>query len=400
MLIIQLTILYKILLLNINFAGYTTEHFLWFKTKQKYSIKLKRLFLFFGILFFLLTTSIYLTAQVDNKITKVVIDAGHGGKDPGALGSRSKEKNITLSVALKTGKYIEENLKDVEVIYTRKTDVFIELHKRAQIANESGADVFISIHCNSNKSSQPKGAETYVMGLHKTQDNLDVAKTENAAIYYEEDYKTQYEGFNPNADEDYILLSMFQSATIDESINLAQKVETQFRDRVGRKDRGVKQAGFWVLYKTTMPGVLIELGFLSNPAEEKFLLSEEGQDYMASAIYRAFKQYKKEFEEANSDLKPVVVETKPKQIVYYRVQFASYKKKKSPDFRKFRGVEDIRMFTRDGLFKYLTGNFTSYSDALALKEKMRKKGFKDAFVVAFLNEERISLKEAKAINKK
>jgi len=395
-----LTILYKILLLNINFAGYTTEHFLWFKTKQKYSIKLKRLFLFFGILFFLLTTSIYLTAQVDNKITKVVIDAGHGGKDPGALGSRSKEKNITLSVALKTGKYIEENLKDVEVIYTRKTDVFIELHKRAQIANESGADVFISIHCNSNKSSQPKGAETYVMGLHKTQDNLDVAKTENAAIYYEEDYKTQYEGFNPNADEDYILLSMFQSATIDESINLAQKVETQFRDRVGRKDRGVKQAGFWVLYKTTMPGVLIELGFLSNPAEEKFLLSEEGQDYMASAIYRAFKQYKKEFEEANSDLKPVVVETKPKQIVYYRVQFASYKKKKSPDFRKFRGVEDIRMFTRDGLFKYLTGNFTSYSDALALKEKMRKKGFKDAFVVAFLNEERISLKEAKAINKK
>ncbi len=395
-----MTILYKILLLNINFAGYTTEHFLWFKTKQKYSIKLKRLFLFFGILFFLLTTSIYLTAQVDNKITKVVIDAGHGGKDPGALGSRSKEKNITLSVALKTGKYIEENLKDVEVIYTRKTDVFIELHKRAQIANESGADVFISIHCNSNKSSQPKGAETYVMGLHKTQDNLDVAKTENAAIYYEEDYKTQYEGFNPNADEDYILLSMFQSATIDESINLAQKVETQFRDRVGRKDRGVKQAGFWVLYKTTMPGVLIELGFLSNPAEEKFLLSEEGQDYMASAIYRAFKQYKKEFEEANSDLKPVVVETKPKQIVYYRVQFASYKKKKSPDFRKFRGVEDIRMFTRDGLFKYLTGNFTSYSDALALKEKMRKKGFKDAFVVAFLNEERISLKEAKAINKK
>ena len=349
---------------------------------------------------FALTISTELIAQVDNKITKVVIDAGHGGKDPGALGSKSKEKNITLSVALKTGKYIEENFDDVKVIYTRKTDTFIELHKRAQIANESGADVFISIHCNSNSSSQPRGAETYVMGLHKTQDNLDVAKTENAAIFYEEDYKTQYEGFNPNADEDYILLSMFQSASINESIDLAQKVEAQFRERVGRKDRGVKQAGFWVLYKTTMPGILIELGFLSNPAEEKFLMSEKGQVYMASAIYRAFKEYKQEFEEANKDLKPVVVKEEPKQIVYYRVQFASYKKERSLDFRKFRGLSDIKMYKQDGQFKYTTGNFTKFSDASELKSEMRKKGYKDAFIVAFLNEEKISLKEAKAVSEK
>jgi N-acetylmuramoyl-L-alanine amidase len=395
-----LTILYKILLLNINFAGLVTEQFLRFKTKQKYSIKLKRIFLFFGILLFALTISTQLIAQVDNKITKVVIDAGHGGKDPGALGSKSKEKNITLSVALKTGKYIEENFKDVKVIYTRKTDKFIELHKRAQIANESGADVFISIHCNSNKSSAPRGSETYVMGLHKTQDNLDVAKTENAAIFYEDDYKTQYEGFNPNADEDYILLSMFQSATINESINLAQKVETQFRDRVGRKDRGVKQAGFWVLYKTTMPGILIELGFLSNPAEEKFLMSEEGQVYMASAIYRAFKEYKQEFEEANKDLKPVVTKEEPKQIVYFRVQFASYKKERSLDFRKFRGLKDIRMYNENGQYKYTTGNFTSFDDAVVLKEEMRKKGFKDAFIVAFLDEKKISLKEARELEGK
>lgn len=361
---------------------------------------MKRFFLIFGILFLSLTISVRLVAQVDNKITKVVIDAGHGGKDPGALGSKSKEKNITLSVALKTGKYIEENLKDVKVIYTRKTDEFIELHKRAQIANESGADVFISIHCNSNKSAQPRGSETYVMGLHKTQDNLDVAKTENAAIFYEDDYKTQYEGFDPNADEDYILLSMFQSATINESIDLAQKVETQFRDRVGRKDRGVKQAGFWVLYKTTMPGILIELGFLSNPAEEKFLLSEQGQDYMASAIYRAFRDYKEEFEEMNKDLKPVVVQKEEKPPVYYRVQFASYKKERSLDFRKFRGLSDVKMYKENDQYKYTSGNFVSFSEASKLKTEMRNKGFKDAFIVAFLNEKKITLKEAKAISEK
>ena len=360
---------------------------------------MKRIFLFFGILFFLLTISRELIAQVDNKVTKVVIDAGHGGKDPGALGHKSKEKNIALSVALKAGKYIEENLEDVKVIYTRKTDIFIELHKRAQIANESGADVFISIHCNSNKSSLPFGSETYVMGLHKTQDNLDVAKTENAAIFYEEDYKTQYEGFNPNADEDYILLSMFQSATINESIDLAQKTETQFRDRVGRKDRGVKQAGFWVLYKTTMPGILIELGFLSNSAEEKFLLSEEGQVYMASAIYRAFKEYKKDFEEANKDLKPVVTETEAKPVVYYRVQFASYKKERSLDFRKFRGLSDIKMSMQDGQYKYTTGNFVSFNDASTLKSELRKNGYEDAFVVAFFNDKKITLNEAKALQK-
>jgi N-acetylmuramoyl-L-alanine amidase len=193
---------------------------------------------------------------------------------------------------------------------------------------------------------------------------------------------------------------MFQSATINESINLAQKVETQFRDRVGRKDRGVKQAGFWVLYKTTMPGILIELGFLSNPAEEKFLMSEEGQVYMASAIYRAFKEYKQEFEEANKDLKPVVTKEEPKQIVYFRVQFASYKKERSLDFRKFRGLKDIRMYNENGQYKYTTGNFTSFDDAVVLKEEMRKKGFKDAVIVAFLDEKKISLKEARELEGK
>ena len=339
--------------------------------------------------------------QSGKVISKVVIDAGHGGKDPGALGAQSYEKDIVLAVALKTGAYIEENLEGVEVVYTRKEDVFVELHKRAQIANESGADVFISIHCNSNKSSRPYGSETYVMGLHKTEDNLDVAKTENAAIYYEDDYDVQYEGFNPNSDEDYIVLSMFQSSNIDQSIDLSSKVQKQFEERVGRKNRGVKQAGFWVLYKTTMPGILIELGFLSHSNEEKFLMSEDGQTYLASAIYRAFRDYKAEYEASNTDLKPVTaVVLEPEKEIKYRVQFASYKKEKSLDFRKFRGLQDIRMYEHGGLYKYTTGDFDTLDEAQELKKELKQQGYKDIFVVAFLDQERISLEEAKTISNK
>ncbi|MCD4694660.1 MAG: N-acetylmuramoyl-L-alanine amidase [Bacteroidales bacterium] len=362
---------------------------------------MKRKILIFGILFIASLLTNYAGAQVKNMIKKVVIDAGHGGKDPGALGKHSREKDIVLSVALKAGKYIEDNFKDVEVIYTRKTDVFVELHKRAQIANESGADVFISIHCNSNKSSSPYGAETFVMGLHKSEDNLEVAKTENAAIFYEEDYTTQYEGFNPNSDEDYIILSMFQSVNIDQSINLSSKVQLQFKERVGRRDRGVKQAGFWVLYKTTMPGILVELGFLSNPTEEKYLLLEESQVYLASAIYRAFKEYKEEFEEENKDLRAVVEpnpEINSQPAVFYRVQFASYKREKSLDFRKFRGLDHIMIYEHNGMFKYTTGNETEIEKISMLKKELINKGYKDVFIVAFRGEERISLDEAKKIN--
>lgn len=360
---------------------------------------MKRLLIFFGILLLFVYTADQGFSQVDNKVTKVIIDPGHGGKDPGALGKNSKEKDIVLTVSLKAGNYITENLNDVEVIYTRTNDEFIELHKRAQVANESGADVFISIHCNSNKSSQPFGAETYVMGLHKSTDNLDVAKTENAAIYYEEDYATQYEGFNPNADEDYILLTMFQSANIEQSIDLSSKVQYELKENGKRRDRGVKQAGFWVLYKTTMPGILIELGFLSNVIEEKFLLSEEGQQKMALAIFNAFKKYKTEFEDQNKDLKPVIVKKEePKQIVYYRVQFASYKKSKSLDFKKFRGLEDIKVYEHDEQFKYTTGNEITIEGAGEIKNNLIDNGYKGVFIVAFLNDERISIEEAKKLS--
>jgi N-acetylmuramoyl-L-alanine amidase len=339
-------------------------------------------------------------AQIANRITKVVIDAGHGGKDPGALGKQSKEKDIALAVALKTGKYIEDSLEGVQVVFTRKTDVFIELHKRAQLANECGADVFISIHCNSSKAIQAKGTETYVMGLHKTTENLDVAKTENAAIFFEDDYKQQYEGFDPNADEDYILLSMFQSASIDQSINLSSIVQDNLTTDAVMRDRGVKQAGFWVLFKTTMPGILIELGFISNPEEEKFLLSESGQNSLAAAIYKALRKFKSEFEEYNKDLKPVEITKVEKEIelkVFYRVQFASYKKVKSVDFNKFRGVPAIKMYEHDGYYKYTAGNESTIEKAREIKSELEKKGFGDTFIVAFLDEKRISLDEAQRL---
>ena len=205
--------------------------------------------------------------QTAYRFDKVVLDPGHGGYDTGARGSKSEEKNITLNIALLTGKLIRQNLPDVEVIYTRTTDEFVELHRRAKIANESAADLFISIHCNSNLSPQPYGAETYVMGLHKTEENLEVAKAENAAILMEENYIEQYGGFNPNLDEDYIMLNMFQSANIEQSLDFSLLAQDKLHAVGGLRNRGVRQAGFVVLYLTTMPGVLIETGFLSNPKE-------------------------------------------------------------------------------------------------------------------------------------
>ncbi|MGB3182999.1 MAG: N-acetylmuramoyl-L-alanine amidase [Cyclobacteriaceae bacterium] len=233
------------------------------------------------------------------KVRKVVIDAGHGGKDPGKLGSNSKEKDVALSIALKVGEYIEKYLDNVEVIYTRKDDSFVELIDRASIANKNDADLFISIHANGHNTSRPAGTETYVMGNHVSQANLDVAKRENSVILLEENYEEKYEGFDPNAPDSHILFSLYQSAYLESSLMMARNVESQFKNRVGRKSRGVKQAGFIVLYKTSMPSVLIELGFMSNQEEEKYLNSEEGQTYMASGIFRAFRDYKEEIESMN-----------------------------------------------------------------------------------------------------
>ena len=249
------------------------------------------------ILFFLLPLCVL--AQKGEKIQTIVIDAGHGGKDTGALGKVTTEKALNLAVALKFGAYIEENLPDVKVIYTRKTDKFVELSERAAIANRNNADVFISIHCNSTEGTTgAKGVETYVMGETKNEANLRVAMTENSAILLEENTDA-YDNFDPNSTEAYILLSLSQSVYQKQSLKLADKVQRQLVERVGRNDRGVQQAGFLVLWKTSMPSILVELGFINNLNEEQFLLSEHGQSQMALALYRAFEEYKREFEAEN-----------------------------------------------------------------------------------------------------
>jgi len=241
-------------------------------------------------------------SQEKTSITKVVIDAGHGGKDPGTIGKKSQEKNVALQIALKLSEEIRSQCKGVTVICTRTTDEFIELHERAEIANRYKADLFISIHCNANPKHTFQGAETYVMGLHRTEANLEIAKKENAAILMEPDYSTNYNGFDPNSDESYITFTLFQNAYLEQSSRFASYIQDEMKDRVGMNDRGVRQAGFLVLYKTTMPSVLIETGFLSNPEEEKFLISQKGQQYISSAICRAFRKFKAKMEGNGKEL--------------------------------------------------------------------------------------------------
>jgi N-acetylmuramoyl-L-alanine amidase len=235
----------------------------------------------------------------DYKVDVIVIDAGHGGKDNGTHGKFLKEKDLALKIALKLGSYIEKNLPEVKVIYTRKDDRYLALDERAAIANKAKADLFICIHANANPNTKAFGTETFVMGLTKEGKNFEVSKRENSVILMDEDYKERYEGFDPSSPESFILFSLTQSAYQESSLRFAQKVEDQFKTRIGRTSRGVKQDVFWVLWSTAMPSVLIETGFLTNNQEEKFLASENGQDLIASGIYRAFKEYKSEVESIN-----------------------------------------------------------------------------------------------------
>jgi len=229
------------------------------------------------------------------KLRTIVIDAGHGGKDPGCHGKCSHEADVTLATALELGRILRENFPDVKVVYTRSTDVFVELHDRAGLANRNNADLFISIHCNSGPT-QVSGTETYTMGLHTSDENLSVAKRENSVILQEQNYKQNYNGFDPNSPQAHIMFSLYQNAHIESSLRLASKVENQFKGRLGRSSRGVKQAGLLVLWKTTMPGVLIEIGFLTNVKEETYISNKTNRVYIASAIYRAIKEYKIEME--------------------------------------------------------------------------------------------------------
>ncbi len=348
-------------------------------------------------------------AQAGSKINTIVIDAGHGGKDPGALGKRSKEKDIALAVTLKTGAYIQKNLPDVKVIYTRKEDRFIPLHKRAEIANKNNADFFLSIHCNAVESGNASGAETYIMGLHKNDQNLNVAMKENAAILFEENADDEYSGFDANSVESYIQFNLLQNENLEQSSVLAENIQKQFKDRVGRKDRGVYQAGFLVLWRTAMPGVLIELGYISNAEEEKFLNSENGQVYMASAIYRAFRDYKKEYEKENNQPKPVVrkiekpkqktitPEHKPSAGLNYRVQFYTNPRQVVLHDKRFKGIPDLEVYYHNGMYKYTSGRFNTLDEAKVRVPLIKSLGYSDAFVGAFEGDERISFERARQL---
>ncbi len=242
--------------------------------------------------------SFHSAGPVGYKVKKIVIDAGHGDHDPGTLGKVSKEKDVALKIALELGRIIEENLEDVEVIFTRDDDSFLELHERAAVANDEGADLFISVHCNAFNNPAVFGSESYVMGLDKVNKNLATAKRENSVILLEDD-QAKYEGFDPESDESYILFNLYQSAHLNNSLILASEIEKQMKDRVGRNSRGVRQAPFWVLWQTTMPSVLVETGYLSNRKEEQELNDKLNQVYIASGIYRAVRSYKEKMESDN-----------------------------------------------------------------------------------------------------
>ena len=349
----------------------------------------------FGVLALFFLMPLWCVAQKGEKIETVVIDAGHGGKDSGALGKNSKEKDLNLAVALKLGNYIKENLPDVKVIYTRSTDVFVELSERAAIANRNTADVFISIHCNSTDgTTTARGAETFIMGESKNEANLNVAKKENAAILLE-DNTDAYDNFDPNSTEAYILFSLSQSLYQSQSLNLADKVQQQLTNKLGRHDRGVQQAGFLVLWKTSMPSILVELGFINNVNEEQFLNSEKGQNQLALALYHAFEEYKREFESENHTAKDEE-EVKPtaSSDTYFAVQFASREKIMASPEKTFSGVKEIDVYEYNGAFRYISGHFTSKDAATKRQTELRNLGYKDAFVVAFINGERGTIKQA------
>ncbi|MCR4965992.1 MAG: N-acetylmuramoyl-L-alanine amidase [Bacteroidales bacterium] len=370
-------------------------------------------------------------AQTEQKPFKVVIDAGHGGHDPGCNGVHSKEKDVCLSTALKLGKLITDNCPNVKVIYTRKTDVFIELYRRAQIANTNKADVFISIHCNAAENTSAGGTETWVMGLHKSESNQAVARAENSAILKEKNYENNYEGYNPNSPEANIIFALYSNAYLTNSILLANKVQKSLVNTNHFTNRGVKQAGFWVLHKVAMPSILIELGFLTNAENEKYLTSDANLNKMATAIYKGFVDYyntvtnhnletspstplpateakeetadKTNTEEKENKITPQpspLVSTKEfKNDVHFKVQFLSSPKKIALTDKQFNNIPDLNCYYENSLWKYTAGDEPTQADAANILKELKSR-YNDAFIIAFQGDKKITVSEANALLKK
>ena len=356
--------------------------------KSDYSSVVKGLVCAFFLLFFQ-------TAVLAQDEFIVVLDAGHGGKDPGRPAKGYIEKDIALNIVLKLGKKLE-TLDHVKVVYTRDKDVFVDLKERGRIANDADADLFVSVHCNAFHT-QADGTETYVLGLHANKQNFEVAKHENSVIFLEDNYEEKYEGFDPNSPEAVIGMTLMQEEFLDQSLSLASNIQNNFRDVLKRKDRGVKQAGFVVLHQTYMPSVLIETGFITNTQEGAFLNSKSGQDKVAESIFNAIKAYKKNLDANLVVEEAPIVETKVTSRVYpgvdFKVQIASGNKKLETKSYNFKGLKGVERGKIGGVYKYYYGKSSDYDQIIELQKEAKKAGFPSAFVVAFKGEERMKVSE-------
>lgn len=327
------------------------------------------------------------------KVFTVVLDAGHGGHDPGNIGNGAKEKDVALDIVLAVGKELEKH-KDIKVLYTRKTDKFVNLYVRGKIANEANADLFVSIHCNSHNSNA-YGTETWVLGLHANKRNFEVAKAENEVIYLEEDHETNYAQYDINSPESIIGLTIMQEEFLAQSIQLAKLLQDNFTVKLKRKNRGVKQAGFIVLHQTFMPSVLIETGFLSNRNEKNYLTSNKGKSEVSRNIASAIVGYKKKITSniAIDDTPVVSSEETTSQGVVFKIQVAAGTNKIEPKRYNFRGLEPISMETFGSVYRYLYGETSNYDEARNLQKQARDKGYDSAYIVAYRNGERVPVKE-------
>lgn len=321
-------------------------------------------------------------------IRTLVIDAGHGGKDSGCLGKKTTEKEVALEIALLLGQLITDRHPEIKILYTRDKDVFIPLHERAHFANKNKADLFISIHCNAVDNTAVRGTETFVLGLHRAKDNLEVAKRENASILMEKDYQDNYEGYDPNSPEGHIMMSLFQNVFLDQSIHLAYHIETAFQKRLTTPSRGVKQAGFLVLRNAAMPSVLVEAGFLSNPEDEMYLTSKEGRLAVAESIYDSFFTYKNKVETPILS-KPLL--TDDAQIFVQIGLARGPEPEKSPFYQSIK--EPSRIFEEGGYFKHQVGPFANKSLAMDFLQRVKGQGFSDAFIVGYKQGNKIKFSE-------
>ncbi len=343
----------------------------------------------------LLMLCLFSPAETTAKVFKVVIDAGHGGKDPGAVGpGKTKEKDVNLAIALKLGEQIASKHKDVEVIYTRKTDVFVPLIERTRIANKNKADLFISIHADAvakQNAARVYGTSTFTLGTAKSKENLEVAKRENAVILMEEDYETSYQGFDPNSAESYIMFETLQETHQTQSIQFASYIQDEFRTRAKRHDRQVRQGPYLVLKTASMPAVLIETGFLSNTNEERFLASNDGRNKIATSIYHAFKDYKAAFDRHNHvsmSGKATSTEVKQNEPIHYRVQFLSHHRELKKGDKHLKGLWPVSYYKEGSTYRYTYGQSENFKAICQTRDQVKNK-FKDAFVIRYQNGTRV-----------